>query len=206
MTALATTSDLTARLGRDLTDTEAARADALLADASALVRNYTNQNFDHVTDDVAVVRAVAGQVKLPQRPVSSVTSVVAIGGSDLIPDVALTDWMFDKIDTVRIGEGNYVINLPEVWWDDDGYPGTYRITYSHGYETVPADVVAVVCGMVSRTLTAPNTAGGVTSEVIGSYSYRMHEPNTGVAVTLTAADQAVLKTYKRTAATIKIGR
>lgn len=206
MSALATASDLIARLGRDLSEVEAARAAALLTDASAIVRSYTNQDFLRVTGDVVVVRAVGGTVKLPQRPVVSVDAVVAVGGSDLLPDVPLTDWVFDEVDTVRIGVGNYVINLPEVWWDDEGYPGTYRITYTHGYTVIPADVVAVVCGMTARALTTPTLQGGVVSETIGSYSYRLDAAGSGLTPALTPADKDVLKAYRRAAATLKIGR
>lgn len=206
MADLAAVADLEARLGRDLTAAEAARAEALLADASALVRSYTRQTFDLVEDDEAVLRGQGGLIHLPQRPVVDVTAVVAVGGSDLLPDVALTDWVWDELDQVRVGGGDYVINLPEVWWDDDGYPGTYRVTYSHGYAAVPADVVRVVCAIVLRTLTSPAVAGGVTGESIGPYSYRLDAPGGGLSVTLTQADKDDLADYRTTLGQIKVMR
>lgn len=205
MTALATAEDLKARLGRDLTDEETARVAALLADASALVRSYTGQDFTETSGDAVTLRGQGGAIRLPQRPVTSVSSVIAIGG-DGLPEVPLIDWIWDGVDTIRIGEGSFVINLPAVWWDDDGYPGTYRVTYSHGYTQVPADVVAVVCGMVLRTLTAPTMAGGVTGETIGSYSYRLDAPGTGLAAALSQEDRKVLARYRNAAGTIKVGR
>jgi hypothetical protein len=205
VTALATIDDLESRLGRDLSEIEQARAEALLNDASAMIRAYTGQEFDEVTGDVAVLRAQSGVVRLPQRPVTAVSSVVALGGG-LAPDVTVTDYVFDGIDQIRIGEGAYVINLPAIWWDDDGYPGTFRVTYDHGYPTVPADVVAITCGMVLRTLTAPTSQGGVTSETIGSYSYRLDAPDTGLLVTMTKDDRQALARYRRTEAMIKVGR
>jgi hypothetical protein len=203
--ALATTDDLEARLGRDLTAAEEARADALLDDASALIRAYTGQDFALAEDDEAVLRGPGGLVRLPQRPVTAVSSVVAIGG-DGAPDITIIDWVFDGIDQIRVGAGTFVINLPEVWWDDDGYPGTYRVTYSHGYATVPGDVVAVVCGMVLRTLTAPTMAGGVRSETIGSYSYQLDSAGLGLAVSLSQEDRKVLARYRQTAGMIKVSR
>lgn len=205
MSALASSTDLEARLGRTLTAEEAARADALLADASALVRSYTGQDFTVTVDDEVVLRGQNGLITLPQRPVTGVSSVVAVGG-DGLPDVPLVDWIWDGLDTVRVGEGSFVINLPAIWWDDDGYPGTYRVTYSHGYGQVPADVVAVVCGMVLRTLTAPTMAGGVRSETIGSYSYQLDAAGTGLSVTLSQDDRKTLARYRIGAATIKVGR
>src|SRR5688500_11157098 len=133
MAALATKADLAARLGRDITCEEDARLDALLADASALIRAYTGQDFAETTDAEVTLRASGGMIRLPQRPVTSVESVVAIGWQG-VPDITLTDWWWDGLDQIRIGAGTYVINLPETWWDDeDGYPGTFRVTYSYGY-------------------------------------------------------------------------
>ena len=205
MAALATVEDLEARLGRDLTDAEQDRAQALLDDASAMIRAYTGQTFEQVTDDVVVLRVQGGIVRLPQRPVTAVTSVIAIGGAGA-PDVTVIDWVWDGIDQIRIGEGSFIINLPEIWWDDDGYPGTFRITYNHGDETVPADVIAVVCGMVLRALTAPTTMGGVTGETIGSYSYRLASADTGLSVTLGQTERTALARYRQTEGMIKVGR
>jgi hypothetical protein len=204
MTDLATPEDLAARLGRYLTDVEATRAGALLTDASAMVRAYTGQDFTTATDQ-ATLRGQGGTIRLPQRPVTAVTSVIAIGG-DGAPDVTVIDWIWDGLDQIRVGEGSFVINLPAVWWDDDGYPGTYRVTYTHGYADVPADVVAVVCGMVLRTLTAPTMAGGVRSETIGPYSYQLDVAGTGVAVMMSQADRDALKRYRQTLGMISVRR
>jgi hypothetical protein len=205
MTALAGTDDLQARLGRDLTEAEQARAQALLDDASALIRGYTGQDFDLVEDDQAVLRIQGGTVRLPQRPVTEVSQVVALGGN-MVPDVTVIDWVFDGVDQIRLGEGTFIINLPAIWWDDDGYPGTYRVTYSHGYTQIPADVVSVACGMVLRTLTAPTTLGGVTSETIGSYSYRLEAADTGLSVVLGQTERKTLARYRNTEGMIKVGR
>lgn len=205
MTALATTEDLEARLGRDLTAAEQTRATALLGDASALIRAYTGQDFTEVTDDEVVLRVQGGIVRLPQRPVTAVSSVVAIGGAGM-PDVVVIDYIFDGVDQIRVGEGSFIINLPEIWWDDDGYPGTFRIVYSHGYTQAPADVVAIECGMVLRTLTAPTMAGGVTGETIGSYSYRLDAAGAGTSVMMSSDDRKALARYRRSEGMIKVGR
>lgn len=205
MISLATPEDIEARLGRDLTEAEASRAIALLADASAMIRAYTGQDFALVEDDEVTLRGPGGIIRLPQRPVTAVSSVTAVGG-DGVPDVVLVDWIWDGVDEVRVGNGSFVINLPEVWWDDDGYPGTYRVTYSHGYVEVPADVVAVVCGMVMRTLTAPTMAGGVRSETIGPYSYQLAEAGTGISVIMSQADRDALKRYRRTEGMFSVRR
>lgn len=204
MVALATKTDLMARIGRDFTCDEEARLDALLADASALVRAYTGQDFTTASSQTVTLRAQAGVIRLPQRPVTAVASVVAIG-IDGTPDVPLVDWWWDGLDQIRLGEGNYVINLPEVWWDDeDGYPGTFSVTYSHGYANVPADVVAVVCGMVLRTITAPTMAGGIVSETIGPYSYRLDSAGAGTSVALGEMDRRALSRYRRSVGMVSV--
>ena len=205
MSALASQTDIEARLGRNLTSEEAARIRALLDDASALVRSYTNQTFEHVDDDTVTLPATGGRIVLPGRPVSAVSRVVAVGGNLALPDFTLADWAFDGIDTIKIGDGAAIINLPEVWWDDDGYPGTYQVTYSHGYATVPPDVLSVVCGMVTRVFQNPSN---LRSETVGSYSVTYTIPATGEAlgINLSRYEKKILDRYRRTASTVRVWR
>lgn len=209
MDALADITALEARIGRPITTDEATRASALLADASALVRSYTGQNFTRRTDEAVVVRAQQGEIRLPQRPVIDVTAVVAIGAGGA-PDLPVTGWQWDGLDIVRTMSDGPVINMPELWYEEDveAYPGTYRVTYSHGVMTVPPDIVAVVARMVLRTLTAPTIAGGVTGETIGPYSYRTDGSGAGTAVVMTDEDRKMLALagYRRKAGTSMMRR
>ncbi|OMI34375.1 hypothetical protein SPAR_36366 [Streptomyces sparsogenes DSM 40356] len=193
MDPLASATDLSDRLGRPLTSAEAARAQALLVDASAKVRAYTKQNFTRTDNEIVVVRAQQGEIRLPQRPVLDVTSVVAIGTGGA-PDLPVVGWEWDGLDIVRTCTDSPVINLPELWYEDDAeaYPGTYRVTYSHGDARIPDVVVAVVARMALRTLTAPTLAGGVTGETIGPYSYRTDGSGVGTAVLMTDEDRREL--------------
>ena len=201
MAPLATVEDLAARLGRDLTPDEQARAGALLADASALVRRYTGQRFESppVTETV-ILRARGGEVRLPQRPVLSVDAVLAVVGLAGVADVPVVGWRWDGRDLVHVDVcDDVVINLPAILDDVENYrPRSYRVTYQHGYDEVPDDVVAVVCAATLRTLTAPTMAGGVVAETIGGYSYRLADGTAGgVAVTLNGADREALAPYRR---------
>lgn len=193
MDPLASLTDLSDRLGRPLTAAEEARATALLADASAKVRSYTKQAFTRSDDEAVVLRAQQGELRLPQRPVLGVASVVAIGAGGA-PDLPVVGWQWDGLDIVRTATDSPAINMPERWYDEDTeeYPGTYRVVYSHGDAEVPADVVAVVARMVLRTLTAPTLAGGVTGETIGPYSYRTDGSGVGTAVLMTDDDRREL--------------
>ena len=199
---LAAVADLEQRLGRVLTDVEAQRAPALLTDASAKVRRYCRQTFETVVDDVVVLRAEDGEIRLQQRPVTAVTTVVAVGGNG-IPDIQIFNWFWDGIDIIRLGSGDYVINLPEVWWDDWGFPDTFRITYSHG-AGVPDEAIAVTCSMVLRTLTTPTLAGGIKSETIGHYNYQLDQAGGGLTVTMTQAEKDELADFRRKAGSQRI--
>ncbi|NUP15388.1 MAG: hypothetical protein HOZ81_04650 [Streptomyces sp.] len=186
-------TDLSDRLGRPLTAAEEARGQALLVDASAKVRSYTKQDFTRTDNETLVVRAQQGEIRLPKRPVIDVTAVVAIGAGGA-PDVPVVGWQWDGLDIIRAVTDSPIINLPEDWYDDvDAYPGTYRVTYSHGDAQVPDVVVGIVANMVLRTLTAPTLAGGVTGETIGPYSYRTDGSGVGTAVLMTDGDRQELK-------------
>lgn len=193
MDPLASLTDLSDRLGRPLTAFEEARAQALLADASAKVRSYTKQAFSRTDNETVVMRAQQGEIRLPQRPVIDVTAVVAIGAAGA-PDLPVVGWQWDGLDIIRTITDTPAINMPERWYDEDveAYPGTYRVTYSHGTAAVPADVVAIVARMALRTLTSPTLAGGVTGETIGPYSYRTDGSGVGTAVLMTDEDRREL--------------
>lgn len=194
MDPLASSTDLSDRLGRPLTAAEEARAQALLADSSALVRAYTGQDFTRTDNETVVMRAQQGEIRLPKRPVLGVTAVIAVGAGGA-PDLPVTGWQWDGIDIVRTATDSPSINLPELWYEDEAeaYPGTYRVTYSHGDATVPADVVAIVARMALRTMTAPTMAGGLTGETIGPYSYRTDGSGVGTAVVMTDDDRKMLE-------------
>ncbi|MGW7296086.1 hypothetical protein ACWGIB_27335 [Streptomyces xiamenensis] len=208
MDPLATPDDLAARLGRDLTAEEASRAEALLRDASALIRGWTRQDFT-AGESTVVLRPVGTVVRLPQRPVQAVTSVVAVGGSDAIPDIALPTggWTWDGADKVDIWppDTSWLLSLPETWADRWGSVDTYRVTYQHGWDEIPDDVVAVACAMVLRTLLAPSPVAGMVSERIGQYNYQLQQGtgSVGATVLMTQPDRDALARYRRTATTIQ---
>lgn len=204
--ALAAVADLEARLGRKITSSaEIVQANAFLADASAKVSSYTRQNFALVTDDEVVLRPVGTLLRLPERPVVAVTSVTAIG-CDGSPDFPLAGFCWDGSDLIDLdGWSSSVINLPE-WWADGYGADSYRVIYDHGYAVIPAEVVAVVCGMVNRVLSSPSPVEGMVTEKIGQYSYGLQQGAgaNGLTVRLTDDDKAALVRYRRTASTIAV--
>lgn len=148
MPALASRSDLEARLGRALAGDDATRADALLDDASAAVRAYTGQTFEAGSSTVRV-RARGRSVRLAQRPVTAVSAVKDVDGNDVG-----FDWYAGSTFTIDAA--------PLGGWLD--------VTYDHG-GAIPDVVKAVVCQVAGRAFGSKAEQAGYTSESVGGYSY-----------------------------------
>lgn len=206
MADLATQDDLEARLGRPLTEAEEARAPALLADASSRVRDYTRQDFTKVVGDVRTLRPVGVLLRLPQRPVTAVTSVSAVG-PDGATIGALGAWSWDGLDKVDLSCVRPAGSWPARW--DGTWPDTYRVLHDHGYDAgdMPNAVVATVCAMVLRTLLSPSLTAGMVAERIGAYNYQLQQGGgaPGATVVMTSEDEKALRRYgPRRAGTIQI--
>lgn len=208
MTDLATITDVTDRSPRTLSGAEQTRATVLLGDASALIRTYTRQTFTAVSGDVVELRPVGMELRLPERPVTDVNSVVAIGWGGLA-DLTMPagSWGWDGIDIVKIApfSSQLWLTLPDV--ELYGYPDTYRVDYDHGAASVPDDVIAVCCGMVLRVINSPSASEGLNSEKIGEYSYGMQQGGGGTpgpSVRLSEVDKDALSFYRRKATTIQV--
>lgn len=172
---LATVDDVAARLGRDLTAAEETRVETLVVDASAAVRSYTGQTFSAETTTDRL-RVKAGTVRLPQRPVTDVTEVTDLDGNDL----AFTWYHGDSIT---------LAGVPANGWVD--------VTYEHGWEELPADIVAVVCQIVGRALGTPADQGGYQSETIGNYTYAIGAAAAAGATGMMNDERAALDRYRR---------
>jgi hypothetical protein len=173
--ALASVDDLSGRLGRTLTTAESDRVELLLADASATVRSYTGQDLSLVEDDVKRLRVKDGAIRLPQRPVVSVDSVADIDGNDL-------DVTWSAGDRILLDA-----------------PGTYAwadVTYTHGFEEVPGEIVAVVCQIAGRAFGRPPDETGMQSESIGQYSYTVGVAAAAGGLGLLNDERAVLDRYR----------
>lgn len=204
---LATADDVASRLGRDLTDVEAIKIEPLLRDASALIRRYTRRDFlMHTTEVIPALYGRDGEIRLPQRPVFSVSQVIAKGSSNPtlnIPDIPVPWYTFDGVDRIILDPGwGSIINLPEIWWTSELYPGTFDVTATFGYPTVPDDVVAVCANESIGVLSAPSQAAGVIGETVGPYSWRAERTGAGVMVALSQAGISALKDYRSSDGTI----
>lgn len=196
MTALATVQQAI-----DLAEsapTNATRLSMLLDAASAAVVRYTGQEFARSTTTTRL-QVKRGRVRLPQRPVNAVSGVVTPAG------VALAEgytWSFDGIETLwvadQVWEGLYVpVGIPRDLVD---------VTYDHGYDEIPPDVVAVVAGAALRAYGSPPEEGGVTGETISNYSYQRGSVAAAGPVGLLAEEKRALDVFRRPGGSILLGR
>jgi hypothetical protein len=191
MASLASTDDLQARLGIELDDD---RAQAILDDVSAVVRAYTGQQFTQA-ETTDRLQARNGGVTLPQRPVTAVDTVDDVDGNTVAFDwdsgsfVALAGLAGSRSFEVE----PFVTRQP---WVD--------VTYTHGYETVPADVVAVVCQMAGRTYGRTADTSGVTQESIAGYSYSVGAAAAAGPMGMLADERRILDLYRKPIGTIRV--
>lgn len=186
MTALATIEDLFDRLV-DISGIDQNRAESLLLDASAAVRRYTGQHFTLVENDEVKFRARRGVVVLSQRPVVEVTSVVDLNGNAVL-------YSFDGIERIALSP-----NVPDTFAWEPWRNGleTAVITYTHGYTTIPQDVVAIVCQAAARAYGRDPRESGIQQEAIAGYSYSIGPAAAAGAVGLLPGEKEILDVYRR---------
>jgi hypothetical protein len=179
--SLADPDDIIARLGRNLNQIEAARVDAMLKDGSAIIRRRARNTFIYEDTDTITMAASDGLIVLPGRPIYNIISVVARSGVHSIPDIPITWFIFDGVDTVTIPEPRYsgIINLPTFWYNAAWYSHSYDTTYEHGYRNVPADIKGLLCSAIISELSTPTMSATLQSESIGAYSYSMRRSYSG---------------------------
>lgn len=184
---LATVQQLEARIGHSVDE---ARAAALLDDASSIVRNYTRQTITRVENDRFTVRYSRGRVTLPERPADEPTLVERADGSGVIPHVS---WWWSGLNEVEFYNSTLIANGPY-------YRHAMRsvtVTYSHGYEEIPADIVAVVCQMVARVIDGAVTSPGLRSEAIDDYTAQLGGGLSSGTIALVPEESRVLDRYRR---------
>lgn len=160
---------------------------ALLESASAKVRRYLGQTISYVEDDEIIVRPRNGVARLPQRPVTDVSEVVR-NGTTLDAD----SYAWTRQGLLYGPDNINRFDLDLIW---GCVPLT--VTYSHGYEDIPADLVELVINLASRGVQSPGNVRQE-SETIGSYTHSV----TYGTPSFSADDLSVLSFYKMPAGAI----
>lgn len=164
-----------------------AKGDLLLEQASAVIRNHCRQTFDLVTDDEVDLRGTwSHRLKLPERPVVSVSSVE-------IDDVEVATYRLVRDTLVRTGPLQTMFGVRDGGRSWGGPSYTVTVTYTHGFATgtQAMETVKGVCLQVAaRAAVNPRS---MTQESIGDWSGSYASASGGFA--LTAAEQAILDRF-----------
>jgi hypothetical protein len=124
----------------------------MLARASARIRREAGQQITRTTSTVRLT-SWRGHVTLPSPPVTAVSEVqqVAYGGTTS----TITGWQWDGYDRVNRVCGDVIV------------------TYTHGWDPLPDELLELVCSVASRLGATPDGGGmeaGIRSESIDDYS------------------------------------
>ena len=148
MVDLASVQDLNdfSQLALDPADPSAA---FLLSVASGMIRRYLDQDVTQVWDDVEYVDPVGGGYAfLRQLPVQS---------------VSLVETSTDGVTWATVPASNYTVSrrlgvvcakpfTGEQW---PSAPESWRVTYTHGYASVPDELKGVACSIAARFYSTP---------------------------------------------------
>lgn len=159
------------------------RVQTALEIASADIRNR-RRIFTPVTDERVGVDGTGSQsLLLPSNrlPVTGVTLVEELSGTAWVPTDATTyDWSPDGI-VQKSGWMCWSHRLQSV-----------RVTYSHGYSTLPRDVAGICLAAAKRLYDQPDSGGGIQSEQLGDH----HTTYFAQSNSLLPGEEAVLVAYE----------
>ncbi|MEO7018341.1 MAG: hypothetical protein ABI067_17675 [Leifsonia sp.] len=162
-TPLATTDQLGAYLQQTF-DPADPSALLVLKVASAIIRDFLQQEITAVAGDVVVLDPIDGAYGfLPELPVTAVTLFETY-------DRTTSTWSTADPTTYAVSTRLGVVTALSgsgVSWPAD--PGTWRVTYNHGFATVPDGLMSVCVSLAARIYV---TEDGIDMERIGGYQVK----------------------------------
>jgi len=157
-----TVDDVSALLQIEIVDASAVEScERAIKEATEVIKNYCQQELSQVTEKITIDCAGGTRIFLPELPVSAVTRVV----SDDTLLTANTDY--------KLGQRGILYRVTGYW--PAGIQNV-EITYTHGFATMPDDIVGVCARSASRVyqsgLRAKEQDGvmGIVSLALGDYS------------------------------------
>lgn len=175
---LATTADIEIAIGRTLTVIETSHAEALALLASSAVVEESNY-YHFAPGDYMISRYVKNnQLSLPSSPTSTVTEIRDIDQST-------------GEDTVLVLGTDYNVRGNTVYLLSPSYRDLLEIDVEVT-DDVPTEIVAVIAGIVSSTMSDPNLSGSM--DMNGSYA--VSRISSSGKVWLSASDKNIIKKYK----------
>ncbi|MDN4645364.1 hypothetical protein [Arthrobacter sp. PsM3] len=148
-TDLATVQDLAA-FSQQAIAADDATAIFLLKVASGMIRAFLDQTVTLMPDDVEYLDPVNSSfASLRELPVVSVSTV------EISPDGGLT-WAVVPASSYKVSRRTGTITARQgssVRWPAD--EESWRVTYTHGYQSVPPELAGVCCGLAARYYSTP---------------------------------------------------
>jgi hypothetical protein len=176
---LATPSDLASYLQADL---DTATATVALEVVTGWVQGELGQRIVQVTNDIAVFDGGDRILYLPERPVSSVSSV------------STTD--YQGTTTTAVLNTDYRVRGYRLVWSGYGWawPELVTVTYTHGYAagTIPQGIRGACLSAAARMYQNPES---LRSETVGNVSWTAAGSGVDVGPGLTEAERLELSRY-----------
>lgn len=164
----------------ELTDTLTASEHDRIEQAEAVVRDYCGWHIAPSRDEtVTFVEPTGSCLMLPSLYVTDVSSVVV-------------DGVTQAADTYHVHQNGWIQRhgAGSIWYGD-----VVTVTFTHGYDSGPAGVAAIVQSIAQRAVDNPGsllrTQDGPFSDTFSAAS-----GNTSLPVALFDAERAVLNRYK----------
>lgn len=175
--------------------------------ASRRIRKFTGQTFTFVENDTVTLLGGGQVLRLPQRPLfvdaTHPLTVLEIpdGTGTEVPVVENRDFIVSGNELKR-GSPLYAPTRTMGWpfnWPLGVWADRVKVTYSHGEEEIPDDIVGVCLDLAAATLSNPRR---LRSESAGSTSvtYTVETFGTG---SLTSDHKKTLRDYMRTAYSVR---
>lgn len=197
---LATVAELEAALQRSVDSTQ---ADLALRRASARVRRYTMQDITFVADETVELAGGERVLRLPQYPLvvdaSHSLTVVEVADFSGVEWTAIEDRDYSRLGNELTRGYPWQAPTRLMGWPWNRAQGVWaskvRVTYSHGYEDVPDDILDVVLDLATMNLSNPENLRSV---AIDDYSRTFASETIGGA-RLSREHKADLRSYRRPA-------
>lgn len=165
MANFADLDDVREFLQLDITDADQiASVNRALAEVTEAIKNYTHQTIEYVAgDEDSLDSNGSHRLILPEHPVVSVASVTE-------DDTAL-----DEDDDYKLSRDGILYRQPNYKRWAIG-PAIVTVTYTHGYQTIPEDLVGITARAAARAFQAGLKAAadggviGIASKSLGDYS------------------------------------
>ena len=186
-----TVEDVEQFLQIEVTEAQADSVERAIEEATSAIQNYCRQTIALVEDDEITLDCAGGtKLFLPELPVVEVSEVV----EDLTELVQGTDY--------KLGQFGILHRVGRRW--STGVQNI-EVIYSHGYETLPDDVIGVATRAAARAYQAGLRAAeseaipGVASKQLGDYSVSFGSEQSvgaGEAVLGASASPVLLRSEK----------